>query len=31
LNDYRSQWEVDSKKWMFKRLSKEAELKEKFI
>jgi hypothetical protein len=31
LNDYRSQWEVDGKKWMFNRLSKEAELKEKFI
>ena len=31
LNDSRSQWEVDGKKWMFKRLSREAELEEKFI
>lgn len=31
LNNYRSQQEVDSKKQMFKRLYKEADLEEKFI
>ena len=31
LGDHRSQWEVDGKKWMFKRLSHKADLEEKFV
>lgn len=31
LSDYRSKWEVDGQKWMFKRLSREAVLEKRFI